>query len=81
MKICYNFYEVHFDNIYMSAKFAHISYTDHNCVKVQGVCQTRGWEIPMELFRTKLHDKKAVYRVRLYKRVMDGGKVVLTNLW
>ena len=29
-------HEVHIDNIYLSVKFAHLSYTHHNCVKVQG---------------------------------------------
>ena len=40
------FNEVHINNIYMSAKYAHLSYTHHNGVKLQGVCQTGGWEIP-----------------------------------
>ena len=41
--VCYSFmtlfnkfHEVHLDNIYMSTKCVHLSYTHHNCVKVQG---------------------------------------------
>ena len=58
------FHEVHIDNIYKSAKFAHITYTHHNCVKVRGVYQTGGWGIPREVFQTELHGKKSVDQVR-----------------
>ena len=34
------FNEVHLDNIYMSTKFAHLSYNHQNCVRVQGVYRT-----------------------------------------
>ena len=43
------FYEVHLDNLYMSAKFVYLYYTHNNWVKLQGVCQTRGKGIPKEV--------------------------------
>ena len=43
------FHESHLDNLYMSAEFSYLSYTHHNCVKVQGVCQIGDWLIPREL--------------------------------
>ena len=52
------FYEVHLDNIYMSTKYAYLSYTYQNCVKVKGIYKARGCSIPIELFKTKFHDKK-----------------------
>ena len=61
--LCNKFHEVHLDNIYMSAKFAHLSYTHYDCVKVQGFCQTGDWEIPREVLKTELHYFKAVDRV------------------
>ena len=58
------FHEVHLDNIYMSANFAHFYYTHQNCVKVWGVCQTGGRVIPREVYQTEFHDKEAADRVR-----------------
>ena len=46
LTICNKLHEVHLHNLYMSAKFAHLSYTHQNCVKVQGVCRTGGQGIP-----------------------------------
>ena len=58
-KICNKFHEVHLDNIYLSAKNFHLSYTHQSCVKVQGVYQTDGRVIPSEVSQTKCLDKKA----------------------
>ena len=52
------FHEVHLDNLYTSSRFAHPSYTDHNCVEVQGVCQTGGWGIPMEVLKLSSNIRK-----------------------
>ena len=52
------FHEIHLDNLYMSAKFAHLSSNRKNCVRVQGVCQTGGQSIPRELLQTELQDVK-----------------------
>ena len=57
------FHGVHLNNLYMSAKFAHHSYTHQNCVKVHGVFLTSGWVIIRGVLQNKLHDKKAVYLV------------------
>ena len=37
--------------------------THHNCVKVQGICQTCGWIIQREVLQTKLNYEKETYRV------------------
>ena len=42
LTLCNIFHKVLLDNIYMSLKFEHLSYTQHNCVKVEGVCKTVG---------------------------------------
>ena len=64
LTFCNKFHEVHLDNIYISSKFAHLSYTHHNCVKVKGVCQTGSRGIPIEALKTKFHDNKTEDRVR-----------------
>ena len=61
--LCNKFHEFHLDNHYMSTKCVHLSYTQHNCVKVQGVCPTRCLVIPSEVLQTKLYNKKASDRV------------------
>ena len=58
--LCNEFHEIHLDNIYKSKKYSHLSYTHHNCVKVQGVYQTIVRVIPRELLQTELHDNKSV---------------------
>ena len=58
------FHEVHLDNLYISSKFMHLSYTKHNCVKMQDVCRTDGWGIPREAFKNDFHDNKTEDRVR-----------------
>ena len=57
------FQEIHLDNIYMSAEFAHLSYTYQIRVKVQGVCQNGGQGIPRELFQTDFQEKKEVDQI------------------
>ena len=52
------FHEVHLNNVYMSAKFAHPPYTHHNCVKVQGFCRTSCQGITREVLQTELHYKE-----------------------
>ena len=44
-------HEFYFENIYMRVKLAHISYTHHNYVEVQGACQTSGWEYQRKYFK------------------------------
>ena len=59
LTLCNKFHDVHINNIYINAKFAHLLYTIKNRVKVQGVCQTGDWGILREAFQTELHDKKS----------------------
>ena len=52
------FHEVNLDNLYMSAKFVHLSYTHQNYVKVQGFCQNGNRVIAREALKTEFHNKK-----------------------
>ena len=61
LSICNKLHEVHLDNIYMSAKFAQLSYTHNNCVKVQGLCRTGSRLIPREVLQTDFQNKKLPY--------------------
>ena len=47
----------------MSEEFVHLSYIHHNFVKLNGVYQTGGWRIPMEVLQTYFHYSKAAYQV------------------
>ena len=58
------FHEVHLNNIYMSKKFENLSYTHHNCVKVQGYVEMAVREYQGKYCKPELHDKKSVDRVR-----------------
>ena len=58
LTLCNKFYADQLNSLYMSATFLHLSYTHHNRVKVQCVCQTDGQGIPRELLQTELHNKK-----------------------
>ena len=59
-----NFHEIHLNNLYTIEKIAHLSYTHHNCVKVQGVYWNGSQGIPREVLQTEVHDNKPVYWVQ-----------------